>query len=247
MTAHVWDAETGKLVVALKAPAGRDPHQYGYGGMYGSACFSPDNRRVLTAYGDKLPTVWDAETGKELLVFKGHTAPVGSANISPDGKRVVTASLDGTARIWDAETGRRQCSRILPVTRKCGVINAIFSPSGQRVVTTTDGCVWSFSEFNSGHERLKEEKTIGRIWETVTGNEVMQLDWPDKNSDAFVRTAVFCADGRRPRHRRHHRQLKRQSRLSGAGRVGHGDRQTPGQPVGSGEARHFRRPSWSPS
>jgi WD40 repeat protein len=45
--------------------------------------------------------IWDAQSGKEITVLKGHTAPVVGATFSGDGKRVVTASLDGTARIWD--------------------------------------------------------------------------------------------------------------------------------------------------
>src|SRR5260370_25117784 len=38
--------------------------------------------------------LWDAGTGKELLVFKGHTERVGIAALSLDGKRVLSGSGD---------------------------------------------------------------------------------------------------------------------------------------------------------
>ena len=52
--------------------------------------------------------IWDATTGRELTVLRGHTDAVRSAAFSPDGKRIVTASEDETARIWDAAKGRNR-------------------------------------------------------------------------------------------------------------------------------------------
>ena len=67
-----------------------------------SAAFSGDGKRVVTASLDKTARIWDAESGKEIAVLKGHYGDrVLSAAFSGDGKRVVTASLDKTARIWD--------------------------------------------------------------------------------------------------------------------------------------------------
>jgi WD40 repeat protein len=74
--------------------------------MGGSAAFSPDGKRVVTASDDNTARLWDADTGKEAAVLKGHTNRVWSAAFSPDGKRVVTASADNTARLWDADTGK---------------------------------------------------------------------------------------------------------------------------------------------
>jgi WD40 repeat protein len=63
---------------------------------------------VLTgSSGDHTARLWDAETGKEIRVFKGHEGGVWSVAFSPDGARVLTGSSeDDTARLWDAETGK---------------------------------------------------------------------------------------------------------------------------------------------
>ena len=68
--------------------------------MY-SAAFSGDGKRLVTASRDNTARIWDVESGKEIVVLKGHTGPVTTASFSDDGKRVVTGSYDGTARIWD--------------------------------------------------------------------------------------------------------------------------------------------------
>jgi len=66
-----------------------------------SAAFSGDGKRVVTASSDKTARIWDADSGKEIAVLKGHDDSVSRAAFSGDGKRVVTASDDNTARIWD--------------------------------------------------------------------------------------------------------------------------------------------------
>ena len=66
-----------------------------------SAAFSGDGKRVVTASWDNTARIWDAESGKQIAVLKGHAGSVISAAFSGDGKRVVTASSDNTARIWD--------------------------------------------------------------------------------------------------------------------------------------------------
>ena len=37
-----------------------------------SAAFSADGKRVVTASDDKTARIWDAESGKEIAVLKGH-------------------------------------------------------------------------------------------------------------------------------------------------------------------------------
>ncbi|MFX8797515.1 hypothetical protein ABTM57_19550, partial [Acinetobacter baumannii] len=54
---------------------------------------------------DNAVIIWDAKTGAERAVLKGHNSTVFSMAVSPDGSRIVTGSADHTARIWDATTG----------------------------------------------------------------------------------------------------------------------------------------------
>ena len=44
----------------------------GHEGGVNSAAFSPDGTRVVTASDDRTARVWDAATGAELAVLKGH-------------------------------------------------------------------------------------------------------------------------------------------------------------------------------
>ena len=67
--------------------------------------FSPDGKLVVTASADHTARVWDAVTGMQRTVLRGHDGPVLSAGFSPDGTHVLTASGDNTARVWDAASG----------------------------------------------------------------------------------------------------------------------------------------------
>jgi WD40 repeat protein len=63
-----------------------------------SAVFSPNGKWIITASNDQMARLWDAETGKEIMILRGHAGQVLSAAFWPDGTQVVTASTDKTAR-----------------------------------------------------------------------------------------------------------------------------------------------------
>jgi WD40 repeat protein len=78
--------------------------------------------------------LWEAENGKHLATFLGHTNPVNSAVFSPDGRRVLTASEDKTARLWEAENGKLLATF---QGHTDAVRSAVFSPDGRRVLTAS--------------------------------------------------------------------------------------------------------------
>ncbi len=178
-----------------------------------SAAFSPDGSRIVTASSDQTARIWDAATGKEIVVLRGHDDSVISAAFSPDGSRIVTASDDQIVRIWDAATGKE-----IVVLRGHDnqVISAAFSPDGSRIVTASgdktariwdaatgkeivvlrghDGLVLSaaFSPDGSRIVTASWDQTA-RIWDAATGKEIVVL----RGHDRFVMSAAFSPDGSR--------------------------------------------------
>jgi WD40 repeat protein/serine/threonine protein kinase len=82
------------------------------------AAYSPDGRLLATAAG--LPgggvgdpskhgelKLWDANSGRPLHTFTGHTGRVGTVVFSPDSRRLVSTAFDGL-RVWDTAPGYRQ-------------------------------------------------------------------------------------------------------------------------------------------
>jgi WD40 repeat protein len=153
---------------------------------------------VLSAAGDSLLKIWDADTGREEVTFAGHSDAVRACSFSPDGERVVSGSKDGTLRVWEigspAQT-TRQAIQSGPV-RACA-----FMPGGDQVVAASEGVkilasAWSqLTAAMSGQEALSRRRgrlrvLFGnlfpsirrragevRLWSTATGEDLDALPW----------------------------------------------------------------------
>jgi WD40 repeat protein len=225
--AQVWEAEwedadiTGLTAPGVVEPApGRalpaKPRPFlhlGHSSQIRAAAFSRDGQRVLTAGDDGTARIWDAETGREILVMRGHEGQVNSVDFSPDGKLALTAGEDGTARVWDAATG---LETFVLRGHEALVTSAVFSLDGKRVLTAGfDGTarVWNAGTGRQvftlkGHEgpvhsavlsqngklvlTAGEDKTI-RTWDAATGREITALR-PDVGA---IFSAGFSSDGER--------------------------------------------------
>jgi WD40 repeat protein len=146
--------------------------------------FSPDGQRIATAATDGTARLWDASSGEQLTVLRGHGDERGQqvegevrddvyrVNFHPDGQQLVTAGQDGTARLWDASSG--ELLRLIVVSQDdAGFVNdAVFSPDGQRLLTASGDRVVA-------------------LWE-LDGTLVRRFD--TKHSDAVIR-ASFSPDG----------------------------------------------------
>jgi len=67
---------------------------------------SPDGKRIASTGSDKMIRLWDAETGKQVKEFAGHTEGVHGIAYSADGKRLLSAGSDKSARLWDIQSGK---------------------------------------------------------------------------------------------------------------------------------------------
>jgi WD40 repeat protein len=109
-----------------------------HGGPVTTAAFSRDGTRIVTGSDDRTARIWDAMTGRPLIVLR-HRGTVTATAFSPDGARVATASKDAV-QLWDITTGEPV---IGPLTHGGPVASVAFSPDGARLVTASqDSTAW---------------------------------------------------------------------------------------------------------
>jgi WD40 repeat protein len=72
---------------------------------------SKDGTRIAGAMNDRTVRVWDAQTGKQVNVLRGHTDLVLDAAFSPDGTQLASSSYDKTIRVWQLGSGRQRVLR----------------------------------------------------------------------------------------------------------------------------------------
>ena len=115
--------------------------------------------------------LWDAATGKEIAILRGHQAHVSPRSSAPTAPASSPPSDDNTARLWDAATGQELAVLRGHAERR---ESAAFSPDGTRIVTAS------------------YDKTA-RIWDAATGQELAIL----RGHEDWCGSAVFSPDGTR--------------------------------------------------
>ena len=98
--------------------------------------FNPNGRTLASGSMDETVRVWDAETGRQRKIIKGHVSgrntysAIRSVAFSSDGSTLASSSTDGSVQLWDAVTGKRK--KIL--SGHTGVVETlVFSPDGRPV------------------------------------------------------------------------------------------------------------------
>jgi WD40 repeat protein/transcriptional regulator with XRE-family HTH domain len=160
-TARVWNTETRQTIVTY---TDQGP------GHVNRVVFSPDAKTLATSGDDGTARIWDPLTGKDLMVFRGHSDIVTGVAFSPDGKYLVTSSFDSSVRLWDVRSG----TEVRRFTGHVGVVYGVtFSPDGRYILS-------------SGAD------ATARLWNMQTGKEVRRFIGHNNQ----VRDVAFSSDGK---------------------------------------------------
>lgn len=136
-----------------------------------SVAFSPDGKRIVTAYGDTMAKVWDAASGKELPALNGHNGSIRRAVFSPDGQRIITANYDHTATVWDAGSWKELLT--LKGHRE-RISQVAISGDGQRIVTAS-------------------QDSTAKVWDAISGKDLVTL----KLASGLLPSLAISSDGQR--------------------------------------------------
>ena len=145
-----------------------------------SLAFSPDGKVIASTQVDDAIILWDAITGKQLRVLKGHAGE--SVAFSPDGKIVAGGSGAHTIELWDATTGNSLRSmRAEEECRGCceaeygtyTSLSVAFSPDGKTIAS--GAC----------------DHTIV-VWDALAGKKLRSL----KGHTDGVLSVAFSPDGK---------------------------------------------------
>ncbi|KAF6759000.1 WD40-repeat-containing domain protein [Ephemerocybe angulata] len=155
------------------ARAGSTLMEINVGSMVGAVAVSGDGRVIASGAEDSLVRLWEASTGKAMIVLEGHNHGewVNSVAFSRDGTRIVSGSDDKTVRVWDASAG-------MALSVLEGHTNSVhsvaFSGDGTRIVSGS------------------EDRTV-RVWDASTGMALSILEGHTKP----VTSVAFSEDGTR--------------------------------------------------
>jgi WD40 repeat protein len=183
-------------------------------GVTGQLCFSPDGRLLAAVGHDHTIRLWEAATGKTVLVLPGHQGGVGRPYFlagvnclafSADGKTLVSGGEDRSIRLWDVGSGK-QVSQFLG--HEEGVRKVSLAPC-DTWLASGDGHDIRFWDLKRGKQTrvlpdgaaisadgrlvaVKSHDNAIRIRNTATGIELSCLE----GNTEYEYSATFLPDGK---------------------------------------------------
>ncbi|MGH3871700.1 MAG: TIR domain-containing protein [Pseudonocardiaceae bacterium] len=201
---RLWDTTTGRLRHELS----------GHTGSVWPFVFRRDGGQLAISDDQFTTRLWDPATGQCRHTLTGHGRQVTSVRFSADSSVLAASGSDGEIRLWDPRTGQ-ELRRLAGIdSRLVRLENAIFSPSGHRLVTVSnDGRlnllnldtdryerhltiesapVWAVAFSPSGEElaTANDDDTV-QLWYCATGRLVHTL----AEHRGRVRSIAFSSDG----------------------------------------------------
>jgi tetratricopeptide (TPR) repeat protein len=157
--AVLWNARTGEQLAVLASPFARhvltSRGRKTSIGIGPNGTFSPDGKRIVAPSG-RGAVIWDAYTGAQLALLRGHTGEVSGATFSPDSRWVATWASDGV-RIWYAESGKEFAH---PTQEEPGRV--CFSPDSRWLLTYAQRSgtwLWAVDPLAEARTRKSRELT----------------------------------------------------------------------------------------
>ncbi len=190
----LWNLEDGSLVWATS-----DAHS-------DTICdidFSYDNRIIATGGTDKFARIFNADDGKLIRSFEGHTGHVLGVAWQANGKSIATSGADNVVKLWNVETGEQQ--RTIDGFQK-QVTGIVFAGIGDTTVACSGDPMVRALKASDGKEQRRFEGVkaflhcteatpdgllvaagdhdgVVRVWAVADGRLLATLEPPQKTED----------------------------------------------------------------
>ncbi len=124
---------------------------FGHSSPVNSLAYSPDGRHIASGSDDGSIKIWEADSGKALLILSGYPFPVNSVAYSPNGRHIASVSWDDSIKIWEADSGKS----LLTLSVHSYTVNSLaYSPDGRHIVSGSDYGSIKIWEADSGKALL---------------------------------------------------------------------------------------------
>lgn len=98
------------------------------------ANYSPDSKKIVSAYLNGNIIEWDVETGENLKTYRGHPCYANNVMYSPDGKRILSTDVDGEIKEWDTKSGKCLKNYNKHLAK---ILNVVYRTDGKRFLSSS--------------------------------------------------------------------------------------------------------------